>query len=49
MQQMSFIADLITCSTFFGHHYAHHQEFESITQVAAACGLSKSTARKPDT
>jgi hypothetical protein len=19
-----FIADLIACSTFFGHHYAHH-------------------------
>jgi len=21
-----FIADLIVCSTCFGHHYAHHQE-----------------------
>jgi len=21
-----FIAGLIACSTFFGHHYAHHQE-----------------------
>ena len=21
-----FIADLIACSTCFGHHYAHHQE-----------------------
>jgi hypothetical protein len=34
-----FIADLIACSTCFGHHYAHHQELESIIQLAAACGL----------
>ena len=27
-----FIADLIACSTCFGHHYAHHQERKSITQ-----------------
>jgi len=27
-----FIADLIACSTFFGHHYAHHQELKSIIQ-----------------
>ena len=27
-----FIADLISCSTCFGHHYAHHQEFKSIIQ-----------------
>ena len=27
-----FIADLIVCSTCFGHHYAHHQELKSITQ-----------------
>ena len=33
---MIFIADLIACSTCFGHHYAHHQELESIIQVAAA-------------
>ena len=33
MQQMIFIADLIACSTFFGHHYAHQRELESITQV----------------
>jgi hypothetical protein len=39
MQQMIFIADLIACSAFFGHHYAHHQELESITQVVAACGI----------
>ena len=44
MQQMIFIADLIACSTCFGHHYAHHQEFESIIQAVAAA-----TARKPDT
>ena len=27
-----FIADLIACSTCFGHHYAHHQELKSVTQ-----------------
>ena len=36
MQHMIFIADLIACSTRFGHHYAHHQELESIIQVVAA-------------
>ena len=30
MQQSFFIADLIACSTCFGHHYAHHQELKSI-------------------
>ena len=25
-----FIADLIACSTCFGHHYAHHQELKNI-------------------
>jgi len=39
MQQMIFIADLIACSIYFGHHYAHHQELESIIQVIAACGI----------
>jgi hypothetical protein len=39
MQQMIFIADLIACSTCFGHHYDHHQELESIIQVVAACGI----------
>ena len=39
MQQMIFIADLIACSTCFGHHYAHHQELESIIQVVAACRI----------
>jgi hypothetical protein len=28
----AFIADLIACSTYFGHHYAHHQELKSIIQ-----------------
>jgi len=27
-----FIADLIACSTCFGHHYSHHQELKSIIQ-----------------
>ena len=27
-----FIADLIVCSTCFGHHYAHHQDLKSIIQ-----------------
>ena len=26
------VADLIACSTCFGHHYAHHQELKSIIQ-----------------
>jgi hypothetical protein len=39
MQQMFFIADLIACSTCFMHHYAHHQELESIVQMVAACGI----------
>jgi hypothetical protein len=39
MQQMFFIADLIVCSTCFGHHYAHHQELVSIIQMVAACGI----------
>jgi len=39
MQQMIFIADFIVCSTLFGHHYAHHQELESIVQMVAACGV----------
>jgi len=34
-----FIADLIVCSTCFRHHYAHHQELESIIQMVVACGI----------
>ena len=39
MQLMIFIADLIACSTCFGHHYADRQELESIIQVVAACRI----------
>ena len=39
MQQMIFIAGLIACSTCFRHHYAHHQELESIIKVVAACRI----------
>jgi hypothetical protein len=28
----AFIADLIACSTCFGHHYPHHQELKRIIQ-----------------
>jgi len=27
-----FLADLIACSTCFGHHYAYHQELKSVIQ-----------------
>ena len=39
MQEMIFIADLIACSTYFGHHYDYHQELESFIQVIAACDI----------
>ena len=32
MQQRFLFADLIACSTCFGHHYAHHQELKTIIQ-----------------
>ena len=48
MQQMIFIADFIACSTCFGHHYAHHQELESIIQMVCRL-LIKAAAYKPDT
>ena len=35
-----FIADLIACSTCFGHHYAHHQDLKEYYTVVAACGIS---------
>jgi hypothetical protein len=45
-----FIADLIACSTCFGHHYAHYQELESIIQVVAVvcqvCGLLQQPANR---
>ena len=34
-----FYCRFIAYSTCFGHHYAHHQELESIIQVNAACGI----------
>ena len=40
-----FIADLIACSTCFGHHYAHHQELKSIIKWL----LPVLTSCKPDT
>ena len=56
MQQMIFIADFIACSTCFGHHYAHHQEFESIIQMVTCLwylvlqqAAAKAAACKPDT
>jgi len=39
MHHTIFIADFIACSTCFGNHNAHHQEFDSIIQVIAACGI----------
>jgi len=39
MQQMIFIADLTAWSTCFRHHYANHQQQESIIQMVAACGI----------
>ena len=32
-----FIADLIACSTCFGHHYAHHQELMMGIVVPETC------------
>jgi len=34
-----FIADLIACSTCFGHHYAHHHGVQEYYTVVAACGI----------
>jgi len=36
---MIFIADLIACSTCFRHHYAHHQELESLIEMVDASGI----------
>jgi len=54
-----FIADLIACSTCFGHHCAHHQGLKSIIQwllpvvfcaVGYVSGLQDAAAScKPDT
>jgi len=35
-----FIADLIACSTGFGHHYAQSSGAEEYYTVVAACGIS---------
>jgi hypothetical protein len=43
------ISDLIAYSTCFGHHYAHHQELESIIQVVSACVSGLRVTRKPET
>jgi hypothetical protein len=34
-----FYCRFFVCSTYFGHHYAHHQELESIKEVVAACAI----------
>ena len=39
MQQMFLLQILLLAQHVSGHHYAHHQELESIIQVVAACGL----------
>jgi hypothetical protein len=49
MQQMIFIAYLIACSTCFGHHYAHHQELESIIQVVAPHHTNNLKTKAPNT
>jgi hypothetical protein len=46
MQQMFFIADLIVCSTCFGHHYAHHQVLESIIELVVSTTLSVTPYRQ---
>jgi len=46
-----FIADLIACSTCFGHHYVHHQELKGIIQwllpVVKAIYCWKPISRRP--
>jgi hypothetical protein len=39
MQQMFLLQILLFAQHVSGHHYAHHQELESIIQLVAACGL----------
>jgi len=34
-----FIAELIACSTCFGHHYAHHQELKGYASGLQDAGL----------
>ena len=43
-----FIADLIACSTCFGHHCAHHQELKSIIRwllLVVFCAVVFSSSR----
>ena len=40
-----FIADLIACSTCFGHHYAHHQELKNGAEGYVS-GLQDAAAQK---
>jgi hypothetical protein len=34
-----FLLQIVLLAQRFGHHYAHHQELESIIQVVAACRI----------
>ena len=45
MQKMIFIADLIACSTCFGHNYAHHQD----TQPSAPHHTDNLKTKAPNT
>jgi hypothetical protein len=42
-----FIADLIACSTCFGHHYAHHQELTP-TPYTPQSGAGKPASCRPE-
>jgi hypothetical protein len=39
MQQVFLLEILLLAQHVSGHHYAHHQELESIIQLVAACSL----------
>jgi fumarate reductase subunit D len=39
MQQMILLQILLLAQHVSGHHYAYHQELESITRKVAACGI----------
>jgi len=52
MQQMIFIADLIACSTCFGHIYAHYQELAARkpnTQPSAPHHTDNLKTKSPNT
>jgi len=44
-----FIADLIACSTCFGHHYVYHQELKSIILWLLPVVFRAAASCKPDT